>query len=772
MIHKRISLKPLDTEPSVPHNHEQAVLALVEAAGYRPLKPRQIAERLGLPRDQHPDLKKTVKRLVKSGRLEYGSNHLVLPAGKMDHDRLTGTFRRAQGGFGFVRPSGAGPQHGPRDDIYIAAENSGDASSGDVVLVRVLPHRGRRRPNLEGVIVEVIERDTHEFVGTYFEAAGAAFVQVDGTLFSQPIAVGDPGAKNAKPDDKVVFEMVRFPSFTHSGEGVIVDVLGPRGAPGVDTQSIIREFGLPEAFPEGALEAARREAERFDEADLGGRLDLTDETIITIDPVDARDFDDAISLEKLPNGHWQLGVHIADVAHFVKPGTELDREAQRRATSVYLPDRVLPMLPEIISNSLASLQPDRVRYTKSVHIELTEDGAFISAEMQSAAIRSKRRFTYEEVDEYLADREAWKKKLAPEVHALLGRMHELAMILRRRRFARGALELSLREVKVDLDRDGRVSGAHVVENTESHQIIEEFMLTANESVAGLLAEAKFDFLRRVHPDPDPFKLRALTEFVSELGIETDSLESRFEIQRLLERVHGQPEEHAVNYAVLRSLQRAVYSPEDEGHYALNAACYCHFTSPIRRYPDLTVHRLVDLHARRKRSPLRFDDLVSLGEHCSLMEQRAEAAERELTKVKLLTYLSDRIGEQMDAIITGVMEFGIFAIGVDLPAEGFVHVNALSDDFYRYDRRAHTLSGHRSGNQYRLGDRLRVAIARVDVDRRELDLRILAHLGRAKSAAAASPAKGGKGKDKAARVSESKKRKAKKKALRRAKRRRR
>src|SRR5262245_11342438 len=725
---------------------EAAVLEFVGRPNYKPAKPRAIAKKLGLDENAAEKLRTAVKSLVKSGRIAYASNHLLVPVAaaskttssestrtnrvsrkEFSGDRVTGVFRRMSAGYGFVRPDGAAPAADRSGDIFIAANHAQDAASGDIVLVAVSRKRDIRRGNPEGEIIEILERETHQFVGTYFEAGGNGYVQVDGTLFSRPVYVGDPGAKAAQPDDKVVFEMVRFPSHVHDGEGGITEVLGARGAPGVDTLSVIREFNLPGDFPEHALSEARHQAERFDES-TDGRLDLTGQTIITIDPVDARDFDDAVSVERLDNGHWRLGVHIADVSHFVRQGSPLDREAYGRATSVYLPDRVIPMLPEIVSNNLASLQPDKVRYTKTAFIEFSPDGVRTGVDLANSAIRSKRRFTYEEVDEYLADRESWRTKLTPQVHGLLARMHELAMILRRRRFERGALELTMKEVKVDLDKHGRVVGAHVVENTESHQIIEEFMLAANEAVADALAEAGIPFLRRIHSNPDPRKLHALTEFVAELGFRTGSLESRFELQKLLGSIHGRPEEHAVNYAVLRSLQRAVYSPEDEGHYALASKCYCHFTSPIRRYPDLTIHRLVDSLLAKRRPRGEMGELVAQGEHCSEREQRAESAERELTKLKLLIYMSDRIGQQMDAVVTGVEEFGLFVQGIKLPAEGLVHVTTLADDFYRFDRRSHTLTGNRSGNSFRLGDLVRVEVARVDLDRRELDFRIVQRKG--------------------------------------------
>lgn len=657
---------------------------------------------------------------------------------KSPANHVVGTFRKAAAGFGFVRPEGTMRSEGRDADVFIPMDKTGDAAEGDVVSVR-LEKRGRMG-KIEGRIIDVIERATSRFVGVYFEQAGMGLVQIDGKLFQKPIYVGDPGAKGARVDDKVVIDMVRFPTHSRDGEGVIVDILGKRGEPGVDTQSIIHEYNLPGEFDDDAMEDARAQAAKFDESIPKGRRDLTGDVIITIDPVDARDFDDAISLEKNSRGHWMLGVHIADVSHFVQPKSALDREAHDRATSVYLPDRVIPMLPEIISNNLASLQPDRVRFALTAMMEMTPEGVLVATDVFKSAIKSRRRFTYEEVDDYLANRDAWKKKLTPEVHGLLGRMHELAMILRARRFARGALELSMPEIKIDLDQDGRVTGAHLEKNTESHQIIEEFMLAANEAVAQKLDEAELIFLRRVHGNPDPRKQRVMTEFVRELGFEVENLENRFELQKLLDEVKGDPREHAVNYSVLRSMQRAVYSPEDEGHYALASENYCHFTSPIRRYPDLTIHRLIDQLARKKQPVQRMDDLLVLGDHCSEREQRAADAERELNKVKLLHFLENKIGMELDGVITGVENFGLFVTGTELPAEGFIHISGLTDDYYRFDRSRHTIEGHRSGSAYRLGDAVRVAVAAVDVDARSLDFRLVARISGGKRVSVHMPAR--------------------------------
>lgn len=759
-----------------------AILSYTSNPAYTAVKPKVIAERLGLEGDAAALCKKIVKKLVREGELEFGPNHLVVPTdpahpsrvnlmpsvtgdsghpvsdgatseGRRDRGNyVVGTLRRISSGDAFVRPEGT-PASAERDlDIFVPGRQSGDAANGDMVRLAVSSRPGAYgKPT--GKVVDIVERATNVFVGTYLEAAGSALVEVDGKVFGQPIYVGDPGAKGAKEGDKVVIEMVRFPSQLRDGEGVITRILGDRSAPGVDTLSIKYEFNLPGEFPEEVLEDARQQAAKFDESIPEGRRDLTNEVVVTIDPLTARDFDDAISLKKLDNGHWELGVHIADVSHFVQPKSPLDREAYDRATSVYLPDEVIPMLPEIISNNLASLQPDRVRYAVTALMEMSAEGTPIHCEVFKSAIKSRRRFTYEEVDQYLLAKGLVTRAgssptpadvvstLTPEVDRLLADMFELAMKLRKRRFDRGALELSMPEVEIDLDKDGRVVGAHVEQNTESHQVIEEFMLAANIAVATKLADSGLLFLRRIHGSPDPRKSRALTEFVRSLGMPADNLQDRFELQQLLDSVKGDPRQHAVNFSTLRSMQKAIYSPEDEGHYALASDCYCHFTSPIRRYPDLTIHRLIDAlnnhNAGTGPKPVNeMGQLLLEGDHCSEREQRAAGAERELKKMKLLNYLSDKVGTEMDGVITGVEKFGVFIMGRDLPAEGFIHITALGDDYFQFDRASHTIAGHRPGNVFRLGDAVRVAVANVDVDARELDFR---YLGRAKGPGSAKTA---------------------------------
>ena len=487
---------------------------------------------------------------------------------------------------------------------------------------------------------------------------------------------------------------------------------------------IICEYALPEEFPDAVLEDARRQADAFDETIPENRTDFTNKTVVTIDPKTARDFDDAISLEQVENGHWQLGVHIADVSHFVPYRSALDGEAYERSTSVYLPDKVIPMLPEIISNNLASLQPGRVRYCMTAVIEFTDEGVPVKTELFRGAIKSAHRFNYEEIDEYLEDDRPWKKELTPEVFSLVRNMHTLAMKLRHRRMKRGAINLVLPEIQIELDDDGRVSGAHTSENTESHQIIEEFMLAANEAVAQRLEDEKLFLIRRVHESPTEKKLADLTDFVQNLGIKCGSLKDRFELKKVIEASEGMQEQHAIHFAVLRTMQKAVYSPDEVGHYALASPAYCHFTSPIRRYPDLVIHRMVGDLVDGKRPQSNYDRLSALGKHCSSLEKRAADAERELKKLKLLSFMSERIGDTMVGVITGVESFGLFVQGIDVPAEGMLPIESLPADNYSYERATRTLTGAKKANQFRLGDEITVEVALVDLDRRLLEFRLL------------------------------------------------
>ncbi|MDG3007001.1 ribonuclease R [Paludisphaera mucosa] len=696
--------------------YTELVLKLVAEPSYKPRTLKSISKQLKIEPDDYPTFRAEIKGLIREGKLDVARDKSLSKAETAG--AIIGLFRRSAKGFGFVRPHGANVKG---DQIYIPADAAGDASSGDEVAVKITKKARGEGMNDEGRVIQIVARASRGFVGTYREEAGSAFVKVDGTTFNDPIYVGDPGAKGAKPGDKVALEIVRYPSPSTPGEGVVTEILGERGAPGVDTLTVIRAFNIPDVFPDSALDQARELAKGFHEDDVAGREDLREVLTVTIDPATARDFDDAISLSRDEKGYWSLGVHIADVSHFVRPGSEIDDVARKRGTSVYLPDRVIPMLPEVLSNSLASLQAHHTRYTVSAFLEYDADGVRTSKRFARTAIKVDHRFTYEQAYAVMRDPQGVHEGVSPEVVKMVVEMLELAMILRRRRFARGALELSLPEVEIELDDLGKVSGAHLAVNDESHQVIEDFMLAANEAAASHLTENHAGFLRRVHPDPEPTKLAEFAEFARSLEFQIDLPQSRFELQRVLDESKGKPEEYAIHYGLLRSLKQAVYTPEQETHYALASDDYCHFTSPIRRYPDLQVHRQITALLEGKKPRSNLDELAMLAEHCTRTERRAETAERELIRVKLLTHLEGRIGEAFHAIVVGVEDFGLFCRLVELPVEGLIHVTSLADDYYYLEAGTHTLIGRRAGTRHRLGDRIEVRVAHVDVDRRELDL---------------------------------------------------
>ena len=720
------------------------IIAAISHPNYHAVKPKALARKLELPKTEYDHFKAALKALIREGRIEIGKGNAVRPVGP--HGTLTGIFRKAAAGFGFVRPN---PDEGHKfTEVFIPEEAVRDATTGDVVLVRLRQSRKVHAKGPKGEIVKVLERATSQFVGTYFTRDGQFFVRVDGTVFSHSVLVGDPTAKGAKPNDKVVVEMLRFPTAEERGEAVITEVLGRHGTVGVDTLSIIRALGIPDAFPEDVLEEARQVGARFREEIPEGREDFTDWLTITIDPIDARDFDDAISLTVDPKSkHWLLGVHIADVSHFAPPGSSLDREARKRGTSVYLPQRVIPMFPEIISNSLASLQQGKIRFVKSAIIDLTPTGQKTNVRLVNAAIKVRRRFTYEEVSAILesqgepsrvsgrvkgdnpAAHAARLAEVEPEILAQLIRMRDLALILHKRRLKRGSLELMMPEIGLEYDDNGKVCGAHFRKHDISHQIVEECMLAANESVAEHLDDRDLYFLRRVHPAPEPTKLHKFAEFARILGYKVKQETDRFTLQRILKESANKPEMHAVHYALLRSLKQATYSPVKDDHYALASENYCHFTSPIRRYPDLQVHRLLDQLFKKGKASSKLDELMALGDHCSKTERRAETAERELVKHKLLVYMNERLGEDLEAIITGVADYGFYAQAAKLPVEGLVHISTLPDDYYHYEEMSHSLVGQRTKRQFRLGDKVKVTVVRVDMQRRQLDFRVQGTQGR-------------------------------------------
>jgi ribonuclease R len=716
---------PETTKPSSDPQLIQRILDYVYHPQYQPVKSKGIHRALELPPEDYQVVRMAVKRLVHEGKLVYGGNHLVLTPEQVTGNPklIRGTFRQAAAGFGFVRPLPTGKLVAV-EDIFIPASATSSAMEGDLVQIRV--QSSRRGSGKEGLVIDILERARRQFAGSFAVEDGQAVVWLDGVAVGSPVSVGDVRGLPVEQGDKVVVELVTFPEGTTPGEAVILEVLGSSKNPAVDTLAVMRQFALEEEFPSEVIEQARQQADLFREGDVpADRRDLTAVSTLTIDPYDARDFDDAISLSRNERGNWELMVHIADVSHFVPIGSSLDAEAQKRATSVYLPDRVIPMLPELISNHLASLQPNKVRLTKTVFMEMSETGTLLHQEVFNSAIHNDQRLNYEQVDQFLENPESWRERLSPEIWQLLGDMHTLAMVLRRNRNASGSIELHLPEIKVDLDKSGKVKGARLVEHTESHQVIEEFMLAANQAVATWLDDLEIPFLRRAHAPPERRKLQKLNDFVRDLGVKCESLESRFEIQKVIQQVRGKPTEYAVNYAILKSMSKAVYQPEMEMHYALQFDHYCHFTSPIRRYPDLQVHRTVDrLVKGQQRAGDPIPVLIALGHHCSDKEQNAEAAERELIKVKILHFLQKKLGESMPGVISGVVPEGFYVRGTKFPAEGFVSIKSLPSDRYRFEKHGQVLEGYRDGNRFRLGDELTVKIHEVNLARRALLLTVV------------------------------------------------
>ncbi|MEY4189943.1 MAG: hypothetical protein RIR17_679, partial [Planctomycetota bacterium] len=496
--------------------HDQILQALSKR-NYQPVKTRELARKLGHGGGSFGSFRQALADLVQQSRVEITRNQTIRKAGPQG--TVVGTYRTLANGGGFVRPHAVDGNQAP--EIRIFPENALDASTGDIVMVQILRKATQDRP-ATGQILRVTERQSHQFVGTYFERAGEGFVKVDGKVFAHSILIGDPATKNVKPGDKVVFDMIRFPSPEERGQGVITEVLGPQGAPGVDTLAIMRAYHLPDHFPKDVLDEAHHVAENFSEENLDGRKDFTADLVVTVDPIDAKDFDDAVQVIKdEKTGHWSLAVHIADVCAFVKQGGVLDREARSRATSIYLPGKVIPMFPETISNHLASLQQDKVRYVQSVFMEFDPEGRRTETRFERGAIRVKRRFHYEEVQAYL-DNAANAPSLDEATGNMVRNMRELALILRLRRHRKGYLQLDMPEPELEMDRGGKVTGAHYRYQDLSHQIIEEFMLCANEAVAERLRDADCLFLRRIHPEPDPLKLKAFGRFASSLGFEVEN----------------------------------------------------------------------------------------------------------------------------------------------------------------------------------------------------------------------------------------------------------
>ena len=707
----------------------EKLLALVRAPDYRPRDRDEIARALGLQGRDRVEVRKTLHELEHAGEIvRIRKNRYVLPS---EADLVTGKLSIHQAGYGFLVPEKAG-----EPDIFIAAENTGTAMNGDRVVARISrdvpPRRAKVRAGQaaqhrsEGRVIRILERARDTIVGTLQQSRNFYYVVPDDPRLVHDVYVQvPPRAKLPKTptrDDKVVVRLEAWESRHVNPEGEIIEILGAATAPGIDMLSIIRKYDLPTAFPKSVLDEANRIPQSAEQKLIQGREDLRDQFIVTTDPDDARDFDDAINVEKIDHtGGWRLGVHIADVSAYVTPESALDREARRRGNSVYLPDRVIPMLPERLSNGVCSLNPGVDRLTHSVFIEFDKSGRAKNARFAKSVIRSAKRLTYKEAYTIL------QGKPNGELSRRLHTAWELASLLRRKRFEHGSLDLDFPEVKVHVDANGKPTRLERVENDQSHQLIEEFMLAANEAVARELRHRSIATIYRVHEDPDPEKLGEYREFILSFGYKVGDLSHRKEVQRFLASIKGKPEEQALKIGLLKSLKRARYAAQPLGHYGLAKAHYLHFTSPIRRYADLVVHRTLGERNLPRRSKIDIGQIESLANHISDTERNAAEAEIESVRLKKLQFFEQQLKERNPEVFrAAIMDVRNYGLVVELPdalVTGVVHVSTLSDDFYRFDAAHRRLVGRRTNRRFSVGDEIRVFVARVDTFKRQIDFAI-------------------------------------------------
>jgi ribonuclease R len=715
----------------------ERLLTFMRDEAYKPLTIQELEEAFKI--EDASEFKELVKALVTMEEqglvVRTRSNRYGVPE-KMNliRGRVTGHAK----GFAFVVP-----EDPTLDDIFIPPSELKNAMHGDTVLVRVSTHTSGARK--EGTIVRIIERGVTEIVGTYTESKNFGFVIPDDKKIVNDIFIPKHATNGAVEGHKVVVRLTTYPEGRMSAEGEVVKILGHKNDPGVDILSIIHKHGLPLQFPEDVIEHANSIPETISEEDLKGRRDLRNQMIVTIDGEDAKDLDDAVTVTKLKNGNYKLGVHIADVSHYVTEGSPIDREAYERGTSVYLVDRVIPMIPHRLSNGICSLNPKVDRLTLSCEMEVNEHGEVVSHEIFQSVIRTTERMTYSDVNKILVDKdEELGKKYEPLV-PMFELMAELAEILRNKRMKRGAIDFDFKEAKVLVDDEGKPYDVILRERSVAERLIEEFMLLANETVAEHFHWLNVPFIYRVHEDPKPEKLQRFLEFITNFGYVVKGTGNQIHpraLQEILEAVRGEPEEMVVSTVMLRSMKQARYDAESLGHYGLSTEFYTHFTSPIRRYPDLIVHRLIRTYLingqlDNETQEKWAEKLPDIAEHASNMERRAVEAERETDDLKKAEFMEDKIGMEFDGIISSVTNFGLF---VELPntIEGLVHVSYLTDDYYRYDERHYAMIGERTGKVYRIGDEITVRVINVNKEERIVDFEVVGMKGNRRKTAKDAP----------------------------------
>lgn len=649
--------------------------------------------------------------VVKTRKNKIGlPNHLGLVVG-----RIQGNAR----GFAFLVPDNREQEM----DVFLPSGALLGALHGDRVLVRVTGHSRRNgKESREGEVTRVLVRANNRIVGRFDRPQESAFVVPDDVRISKHIHIPHRHTKNAKVGDKVVVEVTMWPSDARVPDGRVIEVIGHMDDPGTDVRSIVRMFNLPEEFPPGVKGAAKRVPQQVTEEELKGREDLRDKMIFTVDGEDAKDFDDAVSIEALDKGVYRLGVYIADVSYYVKENGALDKEALERGTSVYLVDRVIPMLPFELSNGICSLNEGVDRMVLACTADIGTDGQILDYRLSEAVIHSKHRMTYNKVYAIMQKDEQLCREyvdLVPHVR----HMHKLMQILHQKRVARGAVDFDVPEAEIILDEKGKAIDIERRERNDAHRMIEEFMLTANEIVAGYLKKKKQPALFRVHEAPDADKIQDFSQFVGALGFRLAEPVTPKALQELLGKAKGHAEEGIVSRLMLRSMMKARYSEQDLGHFGLAARDYCHFTSPIRRYPDLVVHRLVRQSLRGQLTKVRQEKwikrLPDIAEQTSLCERKAMDAERAADDRKKAEYMLNHIGEEFDGTVSGVSGYGFY---VELPStiEGLVHISTLDDDYYVYDEAHYRLIGQNTHRIFRLGDKVRVRASKADIESRNVD----------------------------------------------------
>lgn len=692
-------------------DRKNRILEFINSKEYIPMTAPELAAVIDVPKSDLNEFFEIIDELSDEGRIIIGKKKRIRSSGA--DGLLSGVFSGNERGFGFVR------FESEHDDLFIPPDAVNSAFDGDTVLVSESVGRDGR---MEGKIVKVTKRANRFIVGRFTAIRNCGFVIPDDSKISKDIYIPKKHFFGAREGQVVVCEITRYPDRTKKAEGRIIEVIGYAGKHDTVIKTVLKRYNIPCEFSDKVISEAEKQ-EKIP-LDLEGRLDLRRDTIITIDGEDSKDLDDAVSVKKLKGGIFRLGVHIADVSNYVKPGSELDKEAYLRGTSVYLVDRVVPMLPKNLSNGICSLQPKVDRLTISCIMDIDREGNIRNYEIVKSVIRSKERMTYKCVTDILEGR----SQEYPRLHKMLGTMNELADILRKKRKAEGSLDFDFPEAKIKLSENGKPISIEKYEITVSNQIIEEFMLAANRTVSEHMYWLNKPMMYRVHEAPDAEKLANFAKMAYNLGYTVHGLNNPHpkELQRVLESCKGKPEERVLSTMMLRSMMKAKYSENNLGHFGLNAKFYCHFTSPIRRYPDLVVHRLLKelsetgITAESEKKWNKF--LPEAAENCSITERRAEEAERDVDDIKKAEYMKQFIGERFEGYISGVTGFGIF-VELDNTVEGLVHISSLRDDYYVYDEKLLTLTGEHTKRVFRLGDSVWVECVGANPEARQIDFEL-------------------------------------------------